>query len=457
MNVSKSFFNPKSVAVIGASREPEKLGYIVFSNFIKSGYKGKVYPVNLNAEMILGKKSYKSVLNIPNEVDLAIIIIPAKIVSTILNECIEKKIKSAIVISAGFAETGSQGKKLEDDLKKIISGKITRIIGPNCLGIYDAYSKVDTLFLSKERCGRPEKGNISFISQSGAVGSTILDWLAEENIGISKFISYGNALDVDESDLIEFLGNDKSTDVILVYLEGIESSGEKFIEITKKVSKKKPIIVLKSGKTKKGMQAVSSHTGSLAGSGQIYSAAFKQAHIIEADNWEELLDFGLAFATQELPKGNRIAIITDGGGFGVLATDEAERQQLFLPEPSSGLKQKMSKLMPPYVSLHNPIDLTGDADAKRYKLAIEECMKSKEFDGVIAITLFQVPTLGKEIVDYLSAIKRKYKKPLLACAAGGKFSNELSNKLIEKGIPVYTTPERAVKAMKALVNFGISH
>ncbi len=451
MKVSKSFFNPKSIAVIGASHEPKKLGYIVFSNFVKGKFKGKAYAVNPNTKSILGKKSYKSVLDIPGRVDLAIVMVPAKIVSLVLKECVKKKVESVIIISAGFAETGNQGKRMENELKRIISGTKTKVIGPNCLGVYDTSSQVDTLFLSRERCGRPKQGNISFISQSGAVGSTILDWMANEKIGMSKFISYGNAMNIDESDLIEFLGEDKSTKVILAYLEGIESSGEKFIKIAKKVSKKKPIIVLKAGKTKKGMQAVSSHTGSLAGSGQVYSGAFKQANVIEADNWEELLDFALAFSTQPIPKGNRIAVVTDGGGFGVLATDEAEKRGLLLLEPSEKLKQKMRKLMPSYVSLHNPIDLTGDADAKRYKLAIEECMKSKEFDGVIAITLFQVPTLGKEIVDYLVAIKRKYKKPLLACAAGGKFSNELSDKLIEKRIPVYSTPERAVRAMKAML------
>ena len=454
MKVSKSFFNPKSVAVIGASREPNKLGYIVFSNFAKSDFKGNLFPINPNAQIIVGKKAYKSISDVPGKVDLAVIMVPAKILAPVLEECVKKEVESVIIISAGFAETGPKGKKMEAELKKIISGTKTKILGPNCLGVYDAYSHVDTLFLSKERCGRPNHGNISFISQSGAVGSTILDWLAEEKIGISKFVSYGNALDIDESDLIEFLGQDKHTDVILAYLEGIESSGEKFIEIAKRVTKKKPVIVLKSGKTKKGMEAVSSHTGSLAGSGKVYSGAFKQANVIEADNWEELLDFALAFATQPLPKGNKIAVVTDGGGFGVLATDEAEKQGLLLAEPSEALKQKLLKQMPSYVSLHNPIDLTGDADAKRYKVAIEECMKSKEFDGVIAITLFQVPTLGSEIIDYLAAIKRKYKKPLLACAAGGRFSSELSDKLIEKGIPVYTTPERAVKTMKALVNFG---
>jgi acyl-CoA synthetase (NDP forming) len=367
---------------------------------------------------------------------------------------VKKRIEAIIIISAGFSEVGEEGKKLEIECKKIVKGTYTRILGPNCIGVFDPYTNVDTLFLSRERCGRPKQGKIAFISQSGAVGSTILDWLSEQNIGISKFVSYGNAMDVDDCDLLEYLGDDDKTDVITVYLEGIEASGQKFMRIAKKVTKKKPIIILKSGKTEKGAEAVYSHTGSLGGSAKIYSAAFKQTGIIEADSWEELFDFARAFSTQPLPRGNRIAIVTDGGGFGVLATDEAERQGLELPEPSDRLRKEMSKVMPPYASMHNPIDLTGDADADRYRVVIETCLRSKEYDGVIAITLFQVPTLEKEVVDHIIKLHREYKKPLLACAAGGKFTQELSEKLMEGGVPVYPTPERAVKAMKALVEYS---
>ncbi len=452
-----AFFNPKTVAVIGASREKGKLGNIIFSNFVNSDFskKGSAIPINPNADFILGKKSFKSILEVKEKIDLAVIVVPSKFVSSVLKECVQKNIQSVIIISAGFSELGTEeGRKLEKECSEIIKGTNTRIIGPNCLGIFDAYSQVDTLFLSKERCGRPSSGSISFISQSGAVGSTILDWLSVEGIGTAKFVSYGNAMDIDDSDLVEYLGKDSKTRVVMAYIEGIEASGKKFMDVCKKVSKKKPIVLLKSGKTNKGSKAASSHTGSLAGSGRIYSTAFKQSNVIEAGTWEELLDFSIAFATQPLPKGNRIAVITDGGGFGVLATDEIERQNLELPEPSEKLKNIMKSSMPSYVSLHNPFDLTGDADAVRYKIAIEECMKSKEYDAVIAITLFQVPTLGNEIIDYLLDIKKKHKKPLLICACGGNFTKNLSSDLVTKGIPVYITPERAVKAMKALVYYS---
>ena len=447
------FFNPRSVVIIGASHTPGKIGYEILANFVGGTYKGKIYPVNPDTTPILGQKVYTSILDVPDSIDMAVIVVPAKIVPKILKECVQKRVKGVIIISAGFSEIGEEGRKLERECESIIRRTGTRVIGPNVIGVYDSFTQVDTLFLSRKRCGRPKEGNIAFISQSGAVGSTILDWLSEENIGISKFVSYGNAMDIDECDLIEYLGNDKKTRVITAYLEGIKGSSRKFMDICRKVSKRKPIVVLKAGKTKKGTEAVSSHTGSLAGSGRVYSGAFKQAGIIEADSWEELFDFARAFSTQPLPKGNRIAIVTDGGGFGVLATDEAERSGLELPEPSKELKKKISRVMPSYGILHNPIDLTGDANAERYRVVIEECLRSKEFDGVIAITLFQVPTLEEEVTDYIIQLNKKYKKPILACAAGGKFSQELSEKLVSGGVPVYPTPERAVRAMKALVEY----
>ncbi|MCS7134861.1 MAG: CoA-binding protein [Candidatus Aenigmarchaeota archaeon] len=443
------FFNPKSIAVIGASRDEGKLGHIIFKNFFENGFK-RLYPINPNADEILGIKCYKSVLEVKDNIDLAVIAVPAKIVSQVLTECVKKKVNSVVIISSGFSEIGEEGKRMEEELKGIISKNKTRIIGPNCIGIYDAYSKVDTLFLSKERCGRPKKGNISFISQSGAVGSTVLDVFYNMDIGISKFVSYGNGIDITETELLEFLGKDKSTKVILAYLEGLKKDGRIFLEKVKKI--KKPIIVLKSGKSDKGSKAVSSHTGSLAGESKIYSSAFKQFGIIEANRWEELLDYSIAFSTQPVPRGNRIVIITDGGGFGILATDEAERLGLLLPEPSEKLKRSLAKTMPTYASLHNPIDLTGDATAERYKIALKECLSSKEYDGAIVICLFQVPTVEEKVVDYIIECK-KFRKPIIVCSVGSDFTERQNKKLMANNIPVYPTPERAVRAFHALVRF----
>jgi len=446
------FFRPKSVAVIGASHVQGKFGQIIFENFIREGFTGKVYPVNPNTEPIMSREVYASVEKLPEKVDLAVVVTPAGTVPKILAECANAGIKSIIIISSGFSEIGRTGKELEDKCKKIIEKHRLCVIGPNCLGVYDSSSKVDTLFLSRSRLGRPKEGNIALISQSGAVGSAMLDWLSEQGTGISKFVSYGNAAGVNESDLLEYLANDENTKVIVSYIEGIKSDGKEFIEIAKKVTKKKPIIILKAGKTKKGTEAVASHTGSLAGSAKIYSAAFKQSGIIEAESWTELFDLAQAFASQPLPNDNKLLIVTDGGGFGVLATDESERRGLELKEPSKRMKANLKKKMPNYVSLHNPIDLTGDATAERYEIALEEGLK--EFDGVVVITLFQVPTLDDKVVSIISNLSKKYKKPVLCCAAGGDYTNKAVKKMEESGIPTYLTPESAVRAFDAMLKYS---
>jgi acetyl coenzyme A synthetase (ADP forming)-like protein len=449
----KSFFSPQSVAIIGANHMPGKIGYTIVENFVRSKFPEKIYPINPDTTPILGLEVFSSIKNIKEKIDLAIIAVPAAVVPKVLKECVDKKIESVVIISSGFSETGEQGKKLEEQCKKIIFKKKTRVIGPNCIGTFDSFIGFDMLFLSRDRMKRPSQGNIAFISQSGAVGSTILDWLSEEKIGISKFVSYGNGMDVNETGLLEFLGEDEKTKIVVMYLEGIKSDGKKFIETMKKISKRKPVIILKAGKTEKGTKAVVSHTGSLAGSAKIYSSVFKQTGAIEAENWEELFDFAKAFSTQPLPKSSKLAIITDGGGFGVLATDECERQKLQLPEPGKALKAKLQKQFPPYVILHNPIDLTGDATAERYKITLEECLRSKEYDGALVISLFQIPTLEEKIVNFLVEMK-KFNKPILCCAVGSKFTRRLSEKLEANGLPVYPTPERAVKSFAVLANYS---
>jgi acetyl coenzyme A synthetase (ADP forming)-like protein len=441
------FFKPKSIAVIGASHDEKKIGYVILES-LACCYKGKIYPINPNTEPIMDMKVYASILDVPGEIDMAVISIPAKLVPSVLKECVKKNIGAVVIVSGGFSEIGN--KKLERDLHKIIRGTKTRVIGPNCLGIYDTNSDVDTIFLSRGRCGRPNEGNISFVSQSGAVGSTILDWLSDQETGVGRFVSYGNGVDVTESDLIEYFGDDKNTGVIAVYLEGIKDDGRRFIEVCKKVSRKKPIVILKAGKSEKGKEAVSSHTGSLAGSGKIYSGAFRQAGIIEAEDWEDLFDFSRAFSNQPRAKGKRTLIVTDGGGFGVLATDEAERSKL---EPSAKLKKRLEKKLPEHAVIQNPIDLTGDANADRYMVTLEETMKSGEFDNFVVITLFQVTTLDEHVVDYLIKLK-KYKKPIVVCSTGGGFSQKMNKKLRKNGIPVTPSPERALRTIAALNQYS---
>lgn len=450
----KKFFEPKSVAVIGASRTPTKIGYVILRNFVKSlhgkTFDGKVYPINPNADKIAGLKAYPSVKEVKDKIDMAVIAVPAKTVPRVLKECINKKIEAVIIVSGGFSETGKRGEKLEQELKKIIKGTRTRIMGVNCVGVYDPSKSLDTIFNPRERLGRPPAGEIGLVSQSGAVGVTILDRFAEKKIGVSKFISYENATDINETDCIEYLGNDKKTKVIVLFVEGIKD-GKRFIKVAKRVSKKKPIIALKGGKTGTGAKAAASHTGSLAGSAKIYSGAFKQSGLIEAKNWEELLDFTKIFL-QPLPKGRRIAIVTNGGGFGVLAADACEAHGLGLPPLPADVQKKMKRVLPPYAIASNPMDLTGDATTERFKVALEACMESRSYDGVIAITLFGIPTLGKDVTDVIVGLK-KFNKPIVCCTVGGEYTVKLSRKIESGGTPVYTSPERAAKAMSTLVNY----
>ncbi|MFH1623226.1 MAG: CoA-binding protein [Candidatus Aenigmatarchaeota archaeon] len=450
----EGFFNPKSVAVIGASHTHGKIGRIVFENFIHGGFRGRVYPINPNPVPIDGIGVYPSVKKLPEKVDLAVIATPAKTVPGLLKECAEAGIKSVIVISSGFSEIGKAGKQLEDECREIIEKRKMIVMGPNCLGVYDSASRVDTLFLTRSRLGRPKDGGITFISQSGAVGATMLDWLSDQGIGISKFVSYGNGIGINESDLLEHLADDARTKVIVSYIEGLKSDGRRFMEAAKKASKKKPVIILKGGKTGMGTAAAASHTGSIAGSSKVYSAAFKQSGAIEAAEWTELFDIARAFASQPLPAGNRLLIVTDGGGFGVLAADEAERRKLQLKPPSERMARTLKSAMPSYVSLQNPIDLTGDATTERFELAIEEGLK--EYDGVVAITIFQVPLLDKRIASAIPAMAGRHGKPVLCCAAGGEFTKTIIRELEERGVPVYQTPERAVRVFDAMLEYASS-
>jgi acetyl coenzyme A synthetase (ADP forming)-like protein len=449
-----AFFNPKSVAVIGASTHTEKIGHVILKNFVESSaYDGKIFPINPNTQPVLGLKTYASVKDVPQRIDLAVIAIPGKFVPKVLGECGQAKVKAVTIISSGFKEIGGEGIKLEQQLHKIIKKYNLTVIGPNCLGVLDTDSGVDMLFLPPYRLGRPKKGPIAFISQSGAFGSAILDWSAQEGFGVSKFISYGNAVDVDEVDLLEYLGKDSSTKVVSVYLEGANRARE-FMEVAKKVTKKKPVLIYKAGSSKMGTKAAQSHTGSLAGAHIIYSAAFKQSGIMQVDNVEDMFDFARALSYQPLPKGNRIAIVTDGGGFGVLASDHAEKEGLEVVTPSPQTIKLMKKGTLPYASLHNPIDLTGSADGEMYKLAIEACMQDPKIDGVVVILLFQPPNIDSDVIQHILDIHANYNKPLLVTSTGGTYTQLHRDILDQSGVPTFNTPSAAVKSMAALYKYS---
>ena len=446
MNLDK-FFDPKSIAVIGASRTAGKLGYTILEN-LKLSFNGKIYPINPNAGEIMGLMSYPSVLDITEPIEMAIIVVPAEIVKNVLEQCIKKKIGHIIIITSGFSEIGEKGRELE--LKTLIKNKNIRVIGPNCIGVYK--KNLDMIFFPRSRLKRPPEGSISFITQSGAFGSILLDMMANDGVGVSKFISIGNKMDVDEIELIKYLETDLSTRCIAIYLESI-SNGEEFIKVVKKVTKAKPVVVFKAGKTDKGTEAVASHTGSLAGSSAVYSAAFKQAGAIEAKSSEEIFDYSKALANQPVLKDNKIAIVTDGGGFGIVATDTAVQLGLELPSLSNESIKAMKSFLPTYASVKNPIDLTGDATVERYQKALEVVLKDKNISGVVCIALMQLPTLSDDIVNVLRDCK-VFGKPITVCSAGGQYILERNRKLETFGIPVYPTPERAVKALAVLHEYG---
>ncbi|UCC91350.1 MAG: CoA-binding protein [Candidatus Aenigmatarchaeota archaeon] len=445
------FFDPKSVAVIGASRDQKKIGHVIYRNFVEGGFKGKVYPVNPNTEKLLGRKCYSSVTQIKERVDLGVISIPANLVPKALEDCGRKGIRSVIVISGGFKEIGNA--ELEKKLGETSKKHGIRVVGPNCLGVYDPGKGVDTVFLPRYKLGRPKPGSIAFITQSGAVGSVVIDWMSRKGYRISKFVSYGNAVDVDEADLMEYLVKDRKTKVICAYFEGV-SEGRKFFEITKEMAGKKPIIILKGGVTSAGTKAVSSHTGSLAGSSEVYSAAFRQAGIIQANDMEELFDFARTLSSQPKPEGDRIQIITDGGGFGVLLADHVINNGLKLAKMGKETVDSLRNKMPPYVIIKNPIDLTGDADVERYHNALNAVIKDPNVDMVGLIVLLQVPRLGGEIVDTIINAFKSSKKPIFVISAGGDYTEVLKKTMEDVGIPTFSYPQSAAKAMKVLYEFG---
>ena len=447
------FFKPKSVAIIGASREPRKFGHVIFKNFIESEFKGRTYPVNPKAEKILGCKVYPSLMEVPGEVDLAVIAVPAPIVPSAVDECLSKNVKAAVIISGGFKEVGEKGEKLELEISNKIEGSKLRIIGPNCLGVFDPLNHVDTLFLPRYRLRRPEPGAIAFISQSGAFGSAVLDWAAAKDIGISKFISIGNKIDVDEVDLLEYLAHDPLTKCIAVYVESIVR-GREFLKTASKVTGSKPLIVLKGGKTAEGARAALSHTGSMAGSAKIYEGVFEQAGAMQAQTVDELFDYARVLAYQPLPKDEKgIAIVTNGGGFGVISADEVSRLGLKLADLSQATLERLREKLPDYAIPHNPLDLVGDADVERYRFALHAVSSDVNVGIVLVIVLLQTSFIESDVVDAITESQVTYGKPTIVCSIGGDFTQILVKMLEDEHIPAYATPERAVNAINALVGY----
>jgi acetyltransferase len=448
----EAFFDPKSVAVVGASTSPEKLGYAVLENLVNGGYAdvGKIFPINPKAEEILGRKAYPSVLDVPDNIDLAVIVIPYPYVPEVLEDCGKKKIPGVIVISAGFREAGMEGLERELELLEIAREYQFRLIGPNCLGIIDTFTPINASFSA----GTPPQGPMAFMSQSGALGTAILDWAQAGRLGLAKFVSLGNKADVSEIDLLKAWADDEDTNVIMMYSEGLPN-GQEFIRVAREVTKKKPVVAIKSGVTESGSRAVSSHTGSLAGSEQAYQAAFQQAGVLRANDMESMFDMALALGYQPLLEGDRIAIVTNAGGPGILATDALERSGMSLARLEVETIQSLEERLPDAASAANPVDVLGDARGDRYKFALEIVSKDPNVDGIMVVLTPQAMTEIEDTARAVGSLSQVIDKPVLACFMGEAKVERGIRVLREYDVPNFSFPERASLAFRAMSQYRV--
>ncbi|MGD2057089.1 MAG: acetate--CoA ligase family protein [Anaerolineales bacterium] len=447
----EAFFEPRAIAVIGASTNEEKLGHAVLDNLVNGGYfdgSRKVYPINPGADSILGLKAYSSVTDVEEPIDLAVIVIPYPYVPNALRTCGEKGIPAVIVISAGFREAGMEGLERERELIEIAREYDIRLIGPNCLGVIDTFTPMNASFSAD----MPPQGPMGFMSQSGALGTAILDWAQAGRLGLSKFVSLGNKADVDEIDLLRLWMEDDTSKVLLCYIEGL-SDGQEFIRVARRVTKQKPIVALKSGVTQAGSRAVSSHTGSLAGSEQAYHAAFQQSGVIRAHSLQDLFDYAIAFGYLPPLHGDRIAIVTNAGGPGILATDAIERSGLQLARFDPKIIRALEEFLPDAASAANPVDVLGDARADRYRFALEEVVKDSHVDGVLVILTPQAMTEIVETAEVIADIASQVELPVLACFMG-EARVEAGTKILEKhNVPNFGFPERAAMVLEGMSRY----
>jgi acetyltransferase len=444
-------FNPQNVAIIGASDVEGSVGYAIVKNFTHMGYTGKVFFVNIRKPEILGVKTYPTVDQIPEPVDLAIIATPAKTVPDVIEECGKAQVKGVIIVSAGFKETGPAGKVLEENILTAAKKYGIRIVGPNCIGIIRPRNNLNATFLDK----MPKPGNVAFLSQSGALGSAILDWAIHENIGFSNFVSVGSMIDVDFGDLIDYFGSDPKTKSILMYVEGI-TEARKFMSAARHFARTKPIIVVKSGKFSESAKAAASHTGSLSGEDSIYDAAFKRAGVVRVNEIADLFNAAEVLGTQPLPKGPRLAIITNAGGPGVMATDSLIAQGGKLAKLNQKTLDSLNAVLPAFWSHGNPIDVLGDAKAERYKAALEAALNDENIDGILLVFTQQAVSesveIAKSIVELVRA-KSYQNKTILTSFMGYGAVQEANSILNANNIPTYSTPEQAIRTYMYMYNY----
>jgi acetyl coenzyme A synthetase (ADP forming)-like protein len=445
----EKFFDPKSVAIVGASTQKTKVGYEILLNMIQAGFPGKVFPVNNKADSIEGLKCYPDLPSIGEVPDLVVIVVPAPVVPEIMLQCGKLGVKAVIIITAGFKEVGKEGLALEQRVTQTASQYGIRVIGPNCLGIIAPSRKINASFGGD----LPAAGGIGYISQSGALLAAILDMANATGIGFSKLVSIGNKIDVNELDLISALGDDPDTKVIAGYLESI-TDGNTFVRRAEMVSNTKPILLIKSGGTSVGAKAASSHTGSLAGGETAYEAGFERAGIIRCGSIEQQFDYAEGFAMQPLPGGNRVAVITNAGGPGIMAADAIERQGLGFAQPSQATMDKLAGYLPAASNIHNPIDILGDALADRYEFALDAVLDDPGVDIALVVLTPQAMTECKATAEAVArVVKRKPGKTVMACFLGAEKIAEALTVLRAANIPQYRSPEDAVEVVRVMTGY----
>jgi len=447
MNMLESLLAPETVAVIGASRTPGKVGYEIVANLVNGGFKGQIVPVNPSADEVLSLKCYKDLAAFGNKIDVSIIAVPSKAVKPAVESSINAGAQAIVVITAGFKETGPEGAEAEKEIAQLCAGRGVRLMGPNCLGVIVTHHCFNASFAKR----MPRPGGIACISQSGALGTAILDWAAGREVGLASLLSIGNKADLNETDFLKALADDPNTKVIACYLENI-TSGDEFVRVAEAVAATKPVLVLKVGTTQAGARAASSHTGSLAGADIAYGAAFQRAGVVRAETFESLFDYATAFAMQPLPKGNRVAIVTNAGGPGIMAADAVEEAGLKVVALSKQTADTLRPKLPAAASVGNPIDVLGDADAERYALALNAAQDDPNVDAVIVILTPQAMTYPLPIADAIARCCRR-EKPILTSFMGGLDVEPGRHKLALANIPDYPAPERAVAALRAMCNY----
>jgi len=451
--VLEALFQPSSVAVVGASDRGGSVGEAVFRNLLLNGYTGTVYPINPRRKSVMGVRCHATVLDVDDDVDLAVVVIPAQAIPNLLDQCAEKGVKSAIIISAGFKEGGERGAALESGIRDQARASGMALLGPNCLGLINTDAAVSMNASFARSMALP--GNIAFMSQSGALCTSILDYALGNNVGFSKFISFGNKADINENDLLRYLAADPQTQVILMYVEDL-SDGQAFMHIAREITESsgKPILAIKTGRTPEGASAAASHTGSLAGTDEVYDAVMAQAGVLRVDTVQELFDYAMAFGNQPRPKSDRVAIVTNAGGPGIMATDAVVRYGLHLARFSAETTESLAAALPDAASIQNPVDVIGDARHDRYEAALKAVLDDDGADGVIVILTPQTMTDIDDVAHVVARAASGSGKPVLASFMGLVDVSSGVRILREHGVPHYPFPEQAARVMKAMHDYA---